>query len=81
MKRLGGTGLGFLYRMEIPRFMNWRVKSTALSRSAVTVKSAMANSAFYKIDNDNIFVTIFLVMVTPVTMAPMRPFHSFVVKL
>lgn len=46
IKRLGGTGLGFLYNMEIPKFINCNVKSTALSRSEVIVRSAIARSAF-----------------------------------
>lgn len=49
-RRDGGSFVGLRYRMDIPRFMNGIVKSTALSRSDVIVRSVMAKSARYKID-------------------------------
>lgn len=49
MKRLGGTGSGFRYKILIPRFMKGIVKSTALSLSDVMVKSVMAKSACCKV--------------------------------
>lgn len=43
--REGGSFVGLRYKIEIPRFMKGIVKSTALSRSDVIVKSVMAKSA------------------------------------
>lgn len=41
----GGSFIGFLYRMAMPKFMNDGVKSMAATRSDVIVKSVMAKSA------------------------------------
>lgn len=41
----GGCFVGLRYKIVMPKFMNGIVKSTALSRSDVMVKSVMAKSA------------------------------------
>lgn len=43
--REGGCLLAFRYKMEMPKFMKGIVKSTALSRSEVMVRSVIARSA------------------------------------
>lgn len=48
VKRLGGTGSGFLYRMLIPKFIKGPVKSTASVLSEVIVKSVIAKSTVWK---------------------------------
>lgn len=48
----GASLVGLRYRMEIPKFMNGIVKSTAFSRSDVIVKSVMAKSARWKRDGE-----------------------------
>lgn len=47
-RRDGGSFVGLRYSREMPRFINGIVKSTALSRSDVIVRSVMAKSARYK---------------------------------
>lgn len=42
----GGSLFGFAYKMLMPNVMNGIVKSTAVRRSYVIVKSQMAKSAF-----------------------------------
>lgn len=44
----GGSFLGFAYKMLMPNVMNGIVKSTAVLRSYVIVRSHMAKSAFCK---------------------------------
>lgn len=45
-KSCGTGGSGLRNRMLMPRFMKGVVKSTACSRSAVIVRSVIANSTF-----------------------------------
>jgi hypothetical protein len=43
----GGSLVGFLNNIEMPKFIKGMVKSAALSRSAVIVKSVIARSALW----------------------------------
>lgn len=47
-KREGGAFVGFLYKIEIPKFIKGIVKSTPPSRSEVIVKSVIAKSARFR---------------------------------
>lgn len=49
-KRSGGSFVGFLYNIVIPKFINGLVKSTAFCRAAVIVKSVIAKSALCNIE-------------------------------
>ena len=48
-KRFGGSLVGFLYNIVIPKFIKGLVKSTAFCRAAVMVKSVIAKSALCNI--------------------------------
>lgn len=48
-KRSGGSLMGFVNNILMPKVMKGIVKSTTFLRSYVIVKSHMARSAFYKI--------------------------------
>lgn len=47
-KRFGGCLMGFAYKMLMPKVMKGIVKSTAVRRAYVMVKSQMAMSAFWR---------------------------------
>lgn len=76
MKRLGGTGLAFLYRIVIPNVMNGRVKSTTCSRSDVIVRSPIAKSASLKTiqERSSYYLTTYLTLTLYITF-PIIPSH------
>lgn len=54
-KRSGGCFTGFAYKILIPRVMKGIVKSTAVRRAYVIVRSQIARSAFWKSSSYNLY--------------------------